>query len=164
MSDTLTGTLQGKTFKVGDVIVVNPTAGYPARLNGKRYVITDVPRGRNGVNYKASPCDADGNVVPGAGLRGPAWALNPVDDTTAAVEVQPYVPNPAVGSLVVITNKARYRGANPGVYVVFGETDHERVRVTLIGGEAGRYWKVYSRDLTVLDPREVQSALTPLHV
>lgn len=155
----MNGTLTGITHKVGDVVVVDETAGFPRNMNGVRYVVTNVPRGARGVNYTVAPCDADGNRIAGRGARGPAYAFVPFDaDKASATEVE-YVPNPAIGSIVTPTTPH----TPEGLYVVIGETDAERVRIVPLGGdERGRYWRAYSRRLRVLDPAELHDALVDL--
>ena len=151
------------SYKVGDVVTPDPNAGYPQRIIGKPYVIVKVPVGARGVNYKAAPCDADGKQVPGAGLSGPAWALKPfskTDPVNIAAVTDNYVPNPPIGALVRVTGRPLGNVPASQVFVVFGEVDVHRVRITLLGGSpTGGYWRVASSALTVLDSAEVERLL-----
>lgn len=148
------------THKIGDIVTPSPVAGWPKRLIGKRYVITALPKGARGVNYKAMPCDADGKIVAGQGLTTPDYGVEKVvSDTPAGVVTEiPYVVNPTAGEIVTPTGP-QYPA---GVYVVIGETDAERVRIVKIGDTSGRYWRAYSRLLRVLDADAVNEALAGL--
>lgn len=134
------------THKIGDIVTPNPDAGWARRMIGTLYVVTTLPRGANGVNYKAAPCDASGTQVPGQGLRSPAWAIIAPTDA-ASVTVETYVPNPAAGTIVKSDGPQIPRG----VYVVIGETDATRVRIVAVGDTSGRYYRAPSKVLTVLD-------------
>jgi len=149
------------SFKVDDPVTPNIDAGYPESMRGQIFKIISVPRGANGVNYKAVPCSADGSVLRGPGLRGPEFALLPYDSTASAI-VEPYVPNPAFGTAVRC--KTPIKGNRPDqVYVVLGDVDHHRVRVTMLGnGNGSTYWRLPSSTLTVLDGEAVQNAVRGL--
>lgn len=142
--------------KVGDIVVPNPAAGWGPSAVGVRCVVTRVPRRTNEVNFVVDPCDADGNAMPGArGFKGRASAFVPASGhettgTTAArtADVEPYVPNPPLASLV---RPQPGHSIPDGLYVVTGNIDSQRVRIIRVGGDGGRYWKVYSRTLRVLE-------------
>lgn len=144
--------------KIGDVVTPSPDAGWSRNMLGQRYVITDLPRGARGVNFKAAPCDADGKIQPGQGLRGPAWSLVPAtDDGIAAVTER--VPLPPVGSIVAPSGVTDLPG---GFYTVIGHTDSTRIRVVQIGDTSGRYYRAAARGVKPLDSTDVITALSYL--
>lgn len=146
-----------KTFVVGDLVYPAPGVGWGRGAESIRHVITKVPKRANEKNFYAAPADKDGVAIPGAqGIKGPAHALIPESEYDGAAST--FAPNPPVSSVV----RPSSPGLPEGVYVVTGETDHQRVRIMLMGGDGRTYWRVYSNSLTVLDPAEVQAALAGL--
>lgn len=154
---TLTAT---KPLVLNDIVTFAPEVGWPKKNSGMRLVITKVPTRSNEKNFIADPCDADGNPIPGArGFKGPAYAFVSATDENAAAAPAPVSVqrlNPPIASIVKPLPSSRIPD---GFYVVIGETDHERVRIMLVGGDHGRYWRAYSKHLVVLDPAEVAEAL-----
>lgn len=142
--------------KIGDIVTPNPDAGWARKMIGTTYKITDVPRGARGVNFKASPCDADGNEVAGQGLRGPGWSLVAYDPSSPLDNIpEPPAALPPVGSIV----KSEGPQLPAGFYTVIGHTDATRVRAIQIGDTSGRYYRAAASRLTVLDAGDVLAAL-----
>lgn len=147
------------THKIGDVVTPNPDAGWARKMIGATYVITELPRGARGVNFKASPCDADGVPVAGQRLRGPGWALLPYDADSPQASIPAPVPLPPVGSIVTPNGQT---DLPDGVYTVIGHTDATRIRVVQIGDASGRYYRAAARGVDPLDPAAVIDALAQL--
>lgn len=146
------------THKIGDIVTPDPDSGWPRHMLGQRYKITDLPRGARGVNYKAAPCDADGNPIPGQGLRGPARALvNPDVLMASAIE---YVPLPRVGTVCSLSEFGE--DLPEGFYTIIGHTDATRVRAVKIGDLSGRYYRVSGKVFRELDGDDVYEALSAI--
>lgn len=142
------------SHKINDIVTPNPDAGWARRMIGTLYKVTAVPTGARGVNFKASPCDADGKILPGQGLRGPAWSLiSPTEAAAAPV----LVALPPVGSVCAVN--VGESSLEAGFYTVIGHTDATRVRAILIGDTSGRYYRAPGKALRVLDPADVIAAL-----
>lgn len=138
------------THKVGDIVTPNPDAGWARKMLGTTYVITQVPTGARGVNFKATPCDTDGNQIAGQGLRGPGWALLPYDADAPQDSIPKPVALPPVGS-IVSTGYDSDGLPQRQVFTVIGHTDATRVRIVQIGDTSGRYYRAAARNLTPLD-------------
>lgn len=134
------------THKIGDIVTPNPDAGWARKIIGARYVITDLPKGARGTNYKAAPCDAEGNQTPGQSLRSPEWALVPAPAPGTLTKVD-YVPLPAVGSIV----KSTHPSLDAGAYTVIGHTDATRVRIIKVGDVSGRYYRAAAAHVAPLE-------------
>lgn len=147
-------TATAEKLAVGDIVYPKAGIGWPRDIVGRPCVVTKVPTRRNEVNYQLARCDDEGNVIPGGRLlKGRADAFSTSKVASTSVE---YKPNPEVGSLV---RPDADSGIPAGVYVVIGETDARRVRIMLLGGDRGRYWRAYSRSLTVIKADAATAAL-----
>lgn len=146
------GTLQGKTYKVGDLVVPDP-AFWGDKASGV-YEVTKAPTRANEKNYVAKPVDAEGNPQGGRGIRGPAYALNPYtpgQDTPNVTRI-PLVATPPMGAVVKVT----LPNVNPEtLFVVLGDgRQPNTVRLAYLGGHPeGRYYpKMPVAVCAVVDP------------
>lgn len=147
-------TVTAEKLAVGDIVYPKAGIGWPRDVVGRPFVVTKVPTRSNAVNYFLSACDDEGNLIPGGcQLKGRPGGFSTSKFTSTSVE---YEPNPAVGALV---RPDADSGIPAGVYVVIGETDERRVRIMLLGGDNGRYWRAYSRSLTVIKADAATAAL-----
>lgn len=144
------------THSVGDIVTPNPDAGWARKMLGTTYVITQLPTGARGVNFKAAPCDTDGNQIAGQGLRGPGWALLAYDADAPQDSIPAPVALPPVGSIVAPNGQTDLPG---GFFTVIGHTDATRIRVIQIGDTSGRYYRAAARGVDTLDANDVVAAL-----
>lgn len=150
-----------KNWAIGDIVYPRAEAGWKPDAIRTKCKITNVPKGRNQVNFTAMPVDDEGNLIPGAlGFKGRPNAFTDevpaVAHEVGGATVTVFVPNAPIASLV---RPATGTQIPEGVYVVTGHVDHERVRIQRIGGDGGRYWRVYSRTLTLIDASGAEQAL-----
>lgn len=161
MNDMTHGHIQGKTFKVGDYVTVDPNAGFAAHFNGVLFRITKEPVGARGVNYIAERADG----VQGRGIKGPASALLPADPdaprkSAYEVLVEQIEATPNVGTVVTVSNVAKINPRH--LYVVTAESRKPGcVRLSKLGGGDGsRYWpSIPVANITVVPLSEVAARL-----
>lgn len=124
-------------FKVGDLVVCNPLAGWPGSALGKRYRI--VKKGPK--NFTCEPVDAEGNVLPHErGIRGDGESMLPVDHPDAPKPLGgkgdfvgvPYVAPLAEGTIVTL-KKAYKEWTTEQPCIVIGETSSGKVKVARLG-------------------------------
>lgn len=130
-----------KTFKVGDRVILTDEAG-ARRFPGVWTVDKVNPR-------------TVGLTQGSRRLRCDPWALAHHDhatvttpDTAVTVPIPEYF---EIGQLVTMRGK-------PGVYVVIKEG--EKINVTLLGGDGGRYWRCARPSLTKVTVTEALDLLT----
>lgn len=119
-------------FQIGDIVRLNPDAGWTETSLHVLYEVTKVPSGSRQVNYQVTPLGG------GRGAKGPANAFLSAGGHIAPSSTYPdYVPAPTMGSVVTTTA----HGVKPGNYVVLGEARKpNHVKLVKLGGDNGRYY------------------------
>lgn len=142
----MTGTLQGTTYKVGDLFTIEESL-YPASCHGVVYRVTKRPAGSKGVNYTGEPVQWDDTIkrwvgpIPGRkGVRAPTYAMHPHDPDQHSLTSEPFVALPERAALVQFKPGP---GHKDGLFVVTGYPRNvtNAVQLTRLGGDGGRYWK-----------------------
>lgn len=158
MSETTSGTLQGETFKVGDLVTTSQ-AHYSSVRPGDVFKVEKAPTGARQVNYIVKPVDpATGDLIPGArGLKGPAYVFTKYDPANppAAVETVAFVPVPVAGTAVTVSGLPKI---NPDdLYIVMGYGSRDAcAKLVKLHGDGGRYWpNVPVAALTVVEREQI---------